>query len=113
MLQIFKAINAGAGLGLATPFTTAACLFFLENDCVYLDAECLYDHINWEKFQTCALRRLRARCELNERGKDTVLIACTLHIHAQTVLGRAVACIISYQTAKETMFMQCRSYAFS
>ncbi len=36
-LKIFNAINAGAGLVLATPFTTAASVsFFLEMDCVYL-----------------------------------------------------------------------------
>ncbi len=54
-LKIFYAINAGAGLGLATPFTTAASVsFFLEKDCVYLDAERLYDHIKRETFQTRA-----------------------------------------------------------
>ncbi len=52
--MIFNAINAGAGLGLATPFT-CLCLSFLEKDCIYLDADCLYDHIKWETFQTCAL----------------------------------------------------------
>ncbi len=30
-------------------------LFFTEKDCVYLDAERLYDHIKWETFQTRAL----------------------------------------------------------
>ncbi len=55
-LKIFNAINAGAGLGLATTFTTAAsCLFFIEKDCIYLDAERLYDHIKRETFQTHAL----------------------------------------------------------
>ncbi len=38
-LKIFNAINAGAGLGLATPLSTAASIsFFLEKDWVYLDA---------------------------------------------------------------------------
>ncbi len=51
-LKIFNAINAGAGLGLATPLSTAASIsFFLEKDWVYLDAERLYDHIKREKFQ--------------------------------------------------------------
>ncbi len=50
--RLMQAANTGAGLGLATPFTTAAlCLFFLEKDCVYLDAERLYDHIKSETFQ--------------------------------------------------------------
>ncbi len=56
MLKIFNAINAGAGLDLAIPFTNCCiCLFFLEKDCVYLDAERLYDHIKWETFQPRAL----------------------------------------------------------
>ncbi len=56
MLKIFNAINAGAGLDLATPFTNCCLrLFFLEKDCIYLDAEHLYDHIKWEMFQSRAL----------------------------------------------------------
>ncbi len=36
-------------------------LFFLDKNCVYLDAECLCDHIKGETVQTCALLRLSAR----------------------------------------------------
>ncbi len=106
-LKIFNAINAGAGLGLATPFTTAASLFFLEKDCVYLDAERLYDHIKWETFQTRALTSppsdVKRYCARNARSSNT----------RTKVLARAVACIISYQTVKETTCMQCPSYAVS
>ncbi len=65
-LNIFNAINFGAGLGLATLFTTAASVsFFLENDCVYLDAERLHDHIKRETFQIDASNTAqRCRCAL-------------------------------------------------
>ncbi len=85
-------------------------LFFLEKDCVYLDAERLYDHIKWETFQTRALtspphqarvKRARKRyCARSARSSNT----------RTKVPICAVACIISYQTAKETMCMQCPSY---
>ncbi len=39
-VKIFNAINAGTGLGLATPLTT-----------VYSDAERLYEPIKWDTFQ--------------------------------------------------------------
>ncbi len=42
-LKIFNAVNTGAELGLATPFTTVS--FFLDKNCIYLDAESLYDNI--------------------------------------------------------------------
>ncbi len=50
-LKIFNAVNAGVELRLATPLTTAASLFFLEKNCIYLDAELFYDHIKQETFQ--------------------------------------------------------------
>ncbi len=44
VLKIFNAGNAGMGLGLATPPPTAASVsFFLEKNCVYLDAESIYE----------------------------------------------------------------------
>ncbi len=47
-LTVLKIFNAGAGLGLATPLTTAACVsFFLDKNC----AEDLYDHIKQDTFQ--------------------------------------------------------------
>ncbi len=53
MKLCFNAINAGAGLGLDTPFTTAASVsLFLEKDCVYLDPERIYDHIKRETLQS-------------------------------------------------------------
>ncbi len=52
VLKIFNAGNAGMGLGLATPLNCCFCLFFfLENNCVYLDAERLYEHIKQATFQ--------------------------------------------------------------
>ncbi len=51
-LKIFNAFNTGAEQGLATPVTTAASVSFDKN-CVYLDAERLYEHIKQETFQTC------------------------------------------------------------
>ncbi len=52
------------------------CLFFLEKDCIYLDAERLYDH-NKQEMLTSPPR------ESSEQGKDTVLVAHVLQIHAQ------------------------------
>ncbi len=44
--------NAGAGLGLATPLTTACfCLFFLDKNCLFRRTERLYDHIKRDTFQ--------------------------------------------------------------
>ncbi len=111
-LKIFN--NAGAGLGLATPFTTAASLsFFLEKYSVYLDAELIYDHIKWETFQTRTLTS-PPRQERIKRGRKRY---CAHSAHSSNtctkVPARATACIISYQTAKETTCMQCRSYAVS
>ncbi len=43
-LKIFHAINAGAELGSSTQLTTAASVsFFLDKNCVYLNAERLFD----------------------------------------------------------------------
>ncbi len=51
-LKIFYAINAGAGLGLATPLTTAVSVTIsLDKKCIYSVAERLYDHIKRETFQ--------------------------------------------------------------
>ncbi len=73
------------------------CLFFLAKDCVYLEAERLYDHIKQFRFR---VKRLQKRyCARSARSSNT----CT------KVPARAVACIISCQTAKETMCMQCSS----
>ncbi len=85
-IKIFNAINAGAGLGLATPFTTAASVSsFLEKDCVYLDAEHLYDHIKWETFQMCALTSPPRQAQVKQvRKRDC---ACT------KVSALAVACV--------------------
>ncbi len=38
-----------------------------------------------------------------------MLVACALQIHIKKVPVRAVICIISYQTVKETTCMQCPS----
>ncbi len=65
---------------------------------------------NGRRFRRALYRRLLTRRESNERGKDTVIVVRALQIHAQRC---AVACIISYQTAKETTCMQCPSYAVS
>ncbi len=52
VLTIFNAVNRGAELGLASPLTTAASVsFFLDKNCIYLDAERLYVHIKQETFQ--------------------------------------------------------------
>ncbi len=44
LLKIFNAINAGAGLGLATPFTTAASVFFLERIVLFRCRTSLWPH---------------------------------------------------------------------
>ncbi len=110
-LKIFNAINAGAGLGLATPFTTAASVFFLEKDCVYLDAERLYDHIKRETFQ---MRETSPPRQARVMARKRYCAHSTRSSNTRTkVPARAVACIISYQTAKETTCMQCPRYAVS
>ncbi len=48
-------LKTGVELGLPTPLTTADSVsFFLDKDCVYLDAERLYEHIKQQFFQTHA-----------------------------------------------------------
>ncbi len=55
VLKIFYAINAGAGLGLATALTTAVSVTIsLDKKCIYSVAERLYDRIKRETFQTRA-----------------------------------------------------------
>ncbi len=50
-LKIFNAINAGAGLRLATSFTTAVSVTFsLDKKCIYSVVERIYDHIKPETF---------------------------------------------------------------
>ncbi len=48
-LKIFNTINAGAELGLATPFNTAVSVTFsLDKKFIYSVPECIYDHIKRE-----------------------------------------------------------------
>ncbi len=111
-LKIFNAINAGAGLGLATPFTTAASVsFFREKDCVYLDAESLYDHIKRETFQMHALMSPPRQARVKRARKRHGACSARSPNTRTKVPAHAVDCIISYQTAKETMCMQWCSYA--
>ncbi len=50
-LKVLNIFNAGAGLVLVTLITTAASVSFIfDNNCVYIDTECLYDHIKRETF---------------------------------------------------------------
>ncbi len=60
-------------------------LFFFLKDCVYLDAERLYDHIKRETFQTRSLTSppRQARVKQVRKLKDTVLIARALQIQTQ------------------------------
>ncbi len=100
-LKIFNAVNAGAGLGLATPFTTAASVSFFLKRIVYVDADRLYDHIKRETFQTRALTPHQARVKRAWKRH------CARSVRSSNIRtkvpARAVACIISYQTAKETV----------
>ncbi len=112
-INALKIFNAGAGLGLATPFTTAASPFFLEKDCVYLDAERLYDHIKRETFQTRALTPPPRQAQVKRARKRHCACSARSSNTRTKVPARAVACIISYQTAKETTCMQCPSYVVS
>ncbi len=92
--KIFYKINAGAGLGLATPLTTAVSVIFsLDNECIYSVAEHLSDHIKPEMYQTRAPLHISARRESNERGNDTAFTARVAPVHA-------VSCILSYQSVK-------------
>ncbi len=102
------------GAGVGHPIQNCClCLFFLEKDCVYLDAERLYDHIKWETFQTRALTS-PPRQERVKRVPKRYCARSTRSSNTRTkVPARAVACIISYQTAKETTCMKCPSYAVS
>ncbi len=91
-LKIFNAINAGAGLGLATPLTTAVFVTIsLKKKCIYSVAERLYEQIKQEMFQMHAPLHLCTRRESNEHGNSTVLKARSyaLGVHNRSVFIRA------------------------
>ncbi len=73
--------------------------FFIDKECIYSVAASLYDLIKQETFQTRVTGfHFSSRRETNERGNDPVLVARALaRTNAQ---ARAVAFIISYQSAK-------------
>ncbi len=90
-----KIFNAGAGLGLATPLTTAVFVTIsLKKKCIYSVAERLYEQINREMFQMHAQLHLCARRESNEHGNSTVLKARDLQLqkcsYALSVYKRSV-----------------------
>ncbi len=82
-------------------------------DCIYLDAERLYDHIKRETFQTRALTPPPCQARVKRARKRYYARSAHSSNTCTKVPARAVACIISYQTAKETTCMQCPSYAVS
>ncbi len=96
MFNLFNAVNAGAGLGLATPLTAVTSVALLE--CIYSVAECLYDHIKLEMFQTHVTHfHLTSAPGARHTNKQTTVL-CSLRV--QDAPARAVAFIISYQSVK-------------
>ncbi len=85
-------------------------LFFLEKDCIYLDAEHLYNHIKRETFQTCALTSPPRQALVKRARKRYCARSASSSNTRKKVPVHTVACIISNQTAKESTCMQCRSY---
>ncbi len=84
------------------------CLFFLERDCIYLDADCLDDHIKRKTFQTCTLispprqarvKRVRKRyCAHSARSSNTrtkVLVFWLFVLPTQIVLPHIKKKIVS------------------
>ncbi len=63
--------NAGTGLGLATPLTTAVSdTFSLDKKCIYSVAERPYDHIKRETFQTRAPASLQRQARVKRARKQ-------------------------------------------
>ncbi len=54
------------------------CLFILEKDCVYLDAEGLYNHIKRKTFQACSNFAAAPGASQTSAEKDTLLVARAL-----------------------------------
>ncbi len=82
MLKIFNAINAGAGLGLATALTTAVSVTIsLDNKSIYSVAERPYDHIKRETFQTRAPASLQHSLHTST---ETVLCSVFYCMHKDT-----------------------------
>ncbi len=100
-------LTQGRGLGLATPLiihnTANSVSFFLDKKCIYSVAERLYEHIRGVS-DTCFNFTSAAG---TSQTKCTVLAAHALQ-YTHKGAGVRIACIISYQSAKETTSMQCR-----
>ncbi len=100
-------LTQGRGLGLATPLiihnTANSVSFFLDKKCIYSVAEHLYEHIRGVS-DTCFNFTSAAG---TSQTKCTVLAAHALQ-YTHKGAGVRIACIISYQSAKETTSMQCR-----
>ncbi len=79
------AVNAGAGLGLATPFKTAASAF-----CRGLFADRLYDHIKRETFQTRAI----TSPPRVKRARKRYCACSALFKYSTKVPVCAVACVL-------------------
>ncbi len=106
MLKLFNAVNAGAGPRIGHP-THNYCFrhFFSWQDVnLFSRRTSLRAHQTGDVSDACFNFTLN---ESNERGNCTVLAACALQ-YMHKVAGVRIACIISYQIAKETTSMQCR-----
>ncbi len=100
-LKIFNAVNAGAGLGLATPFTTAASVSFSWKGLCLFRCRTSFDHINIkrETFQTRALMSPLHQARVKRaRKRHCARSVRSLNIHTKVP---AHACIISYQQRKK------------
>ncbi len=98
----------GRGLGLTTPLITANSVSFFLTRSAFIQSQNVFTSTsNRRRFRRALQLHFSVRRESNERGNCTVLAVHALQ-HMHKGAGAYIACIISYQIAKETTSMQCR-----
>ncbi len=100
-LNYLTPLTQGQSLVLATPLITANSVsFFLTRSAFFQSQNVFTSTSNWRRFRRALQLHFSIRRESNERGNCTVLAACALQ-YTHKGAGACIACILSYQIAKE------------